>query len=349
MKKAQLILALGLALLLTVWPVAALAASPEAPRGDDRIIAGGTFTLAAGETHYGSLLVLGGVVSLEEGSRLVGDIVILGGTVTVEGEITGSMIAIGGVVRLTATVLIQGDLIAPGSVVTRDPAAVVEGQIITQFVAPQRPASPAVPPVPDVPSVPDVPALPSAPAAPAPLEALGVVFSPLVQGFWFLLRAMVFAALAVVVSVFMPAHIQHTRAALVGQPLVSGGLGLLVLLALMPVAFFLGITILLLPVAALLVLAVGVAVLFGWVALGDEIGQRVGLAFRQTWSPAAQVGVGTFVLTFLAGSLGAVFVEFFGALVTFLLAALGLGGVVLTRFGTRAYVSSLTEGSETGA
>ncbi len=339
MKKMKLILAALLALVLAAGPAPAQAAGSGAPWQDDRIIAGGTFALAADETHSGSLLVLGGVVSLEEGSLLVGDIVVLGGTVSVDGTISGSMIAVGGVVRLSETVIIEGDLVAPASVVTRAPEAVVRGQIVTEFL-PLRVDIPDVPPVPaapSAPSVPDVPPVPQSPVAPAPLETLGLVFSPVVQGFWFLLRSMVFAALAVVVSVFMPQQVQRTRRALVGQPLVSGGLGLLALIALFPLTLFLAVTIFLIPVAILLVLVVGLAVLFGWVAIGEEIGRRVGEAFRQEWSAAAQVGVGTFVLTFLAGSLGAVFVDFFGALVTIGLAAMGLGGVLLTRFGMREY------------
>lgn len=318
---------LALALLLP-YPVAA--AGEQRPVLDDRVVAGGTFSLGAGETLDGSLLVLGGVVLLEEGSLITGDVLVVGGTVTLRGTLQGSLAAFGGVVRLEESVVILGDLFAPVSVVTRADGAVVHGEIVTEFPALRLDA-------PAPPAVPDVPGVPAPPGIPNPAESLSLVFSPVVQAFWFLLKTVMFAALAVLVSVFLPQHIGRTRRALVSQPTVSGGLGALVLLAMLPVTLLLGLTIFLLPVAFLLVVLAGLACLFGWIAMGEEVGRRVGAAFQQEWSAAAQVGIGTFLLTFVAGSLGSIFWGVAGALVTAVLAAIGLGGVLLSRFGTREF------------
>jgi hypothetical protein len=325
--KKRILLALTLALcVLLAVPEAANATGQAGPARDDRVIAGGTFTLAAGETQNGSLLILAGVVTLEEGSRVTRDVVVLGGTVSVSGEIDGSLVAIGGVVSLSEAVVIHGDLIAPASVVEISEQAVIDGQVMTDLPTLRF-------------TLPDVPAAPPAPTIERP-SGLGLfleAFQPVFKGVWMIFVSAVAAALAVLVYVFLPMQTKLVSEAAGAQPVVAGGLGLLAIFVLFPLTFFLGITILLIPVSAALALAAGIAWVFGWVATGHEAGRRVADAFGQTWSAAAQAGIGTFVLTLVIGSIGLIFWGFLGAVAMGLVGSVGLGAVLLTRFGTRAY------------
>lgn len=312
--------------LATLAPQSALARSETRSPLPDQIVAGGTFTLRTGDVLDGNLLVLGGVVELEEGSRISGDVLVVGGTVSMHGEVEGNLVALGGVVALEETVIIRGDMFAPGSVVSRHEGATVEGQVVTQ--APNLTIT-----------VPEPPQTPSAsPELPYDyFQNLQYALSPLTEGIWFLFQAVVVACLAVLAVVFFPAHTVRARQSIAGQPMVSIGLGLLVFFLLIPISLVLTLTLFLIPVVLLLIFAVAVATLFGWAVLGFEVGRRLAEAFQQRWSPAAQIGIGTFVTTFLLGGVQLMFWDIFWLILAVGLGALGLGSVVLTRFGTREY------------
>jgi hypothetical protein len=124
--------------------------------------------------------------------------------------------------------------------------------------------------------------------------------------------------------------------AIVGQPFIAGTLGLLTVI-LTPLALLLLIvTILLIPVALVAVIALVLAAVFGWIALGLEIGQRFTAAIKQQWHPSLAGGLGTFVLALIANSLGSIpIVNCIGWLVPFMVTLLAIGGVIMTRFGAR--------------
>jgi hypothetical protein len=75
--------------------------------------------------------------------------------------------------------------------------------------------------------------------------------------------------------------------------------------------------------------------LFGMIAIGTEVGERFTHAINQTWAPPLTAGTGTFLMMLVVGGIG--MVPCIGWLATFLVALLGVGGVVLTMFGTQTY------------
>ena len=99
-------------------------------------------------------------------------------------------------------------------------------------------------------------------------------------------------------------------------------------------------TIILLPLSLLYFILFGLALLYGWVAVGSEVGKRLAGAANKGWSPALQAGIGTFALVFLVGTFGFMSLEGFGALLGVVISSVGLGAVLLTRFGMRDYIPS---------
>lgn len=334
MKLARLAFFVGL-VVAACFPSSASAESKTRAPLPDQVVAGGTFTLHADEVLDGNLVVLGGVVELEEGSRITGDVLIIGGTVSMHGEIEGNLVALGGVVALEETLVIHGDMFAPGTVVTRREGATIEGQVVTEM--PDISIT-----VPEPPAVPHPPVAPAAPSAPESyFRGLQLALAPLAQGLWFLFQTVVVSCLAVLVIVFLPEHTRRARESLAAQPMVSIGLGLLVIFLLIPVSLILSVTIFLIPVALLLVLVIALAGLFGWAVLGYEVGRRLNEAFQQQWTQAVQIGVGVFITTFLVSSIRFMFWDIFWFLLALGLGALGLGAVLLTRFGTHEYHAAL--------
>ncbi len=316
-------------------PASALAKEDSFPLHDDEIVFGGTYTLGDGEILDGNLIVFGGVVTIGTDAQVLGDVALFGGTITVDGVIHGEFVALGGVVTLEQHAVVQGDFIAPGSAITRDEQAIVLGEVVTETQT-VRVVIPEVTQIqPD--SRVEFGAFPER----SVFDAIRVGVSPLVEMLWFLFRAFSFAALAVLLVMFIPEPTRRAAQAVVDQPVLAGGIGLLTVFGALATSFILLFTIILIPVSALLIFVLGLALAFGWIALGLEIGKRVMEASHNDWTPAIQAGVGTFLLTFVVGSIGSIFWDFFGVLAVIALAAIGLGGVTLTRFGAQAYSRAL--------
>ena len=162
-------------------------------------------------------------------------------------------------------------------------------------------------------------------------------FGPLFNAFG---QALGLAVLAMLVMLFLAPHADRVAHAIIAQPLTAGGLGLLTIIVAPIALVLLTITIILIPVVAIVVVALVVAAVFGWIAIGYEIGQRFTIAIHQNWHPAFSAGLGVFALTLVANALtGIPVLNCVGWLVPFLLGLAGLGAVIMTRFGTQMVVA----------
>jgi len=309
MKPMTVALLLAVVLALAA-PTAALAAGPQ----DGQVIFGGTFTLGPGQTVDGDLLVVGGVVTLEEGSSVNGDTVLFGGTISIDGEIDGSLAAMGGTVNVGPHAVIRGDVVRFGAVVSIDESATIEGQVLSEQSF-------------------DMPSIDWRFMRPTflPFRMWSYTVSPVFSVLWFMARVLLLAALAVLVVMFWPEPTRRVALAIVEQPLPSGGIGLLTLLVAPALLLALVLTICLIPVSAIGFIVFGAAAVFGVVAL----------MFRWELHPAAAAGIGTLVLSVLLGGLAEIpCIGLLGVLAILAVVSLGLGAVVLTRFGSRIYPAS---------
>lgn len=294
------------------WPSKALAAAPR------EIIIGDSFTLSDGETLDEDLLVIGGSVTLEKGSTLNGDILLLGGNLEVAGTVNGDITATGGYIELKAGAVIDGDITTTGVYLDRDPEAVIEGKVRSN-----EQAGPFQVEIPGAPTLPYV----------------NVRVRPLVAALGVLVRATVGALLAMVTMMFFATQAERVARAVVNQPLIVGGLGLLTVVVLPIVLVALAITILLLPVSLVGFLLLVLAWAFGLFSLGLEVGKRFAQILNQEWHPALAAGLGTFLLILIADSTAAV-IPCAGWLPRALIGILGLGAALLTGLGTSEYQTS---------
>jgi len=300
------ILALVL-LSLFVFPITVSASEPG------KVVIGGSFILGDGEVLDEDLTILGGNAVLEEGSLVRGNIQILGGTLEVSGEVKGNILAAGGILHLNSTAVIDGDVTIAGAVLGRDNLAQVLGKVKTETDMPIN------------------------------LTGFNSVWDPfhwwlssLWNIFWYVGLAFGLAALAVLVMMFFDKQTQRATQALVTQPTTSTGLGCLTALVLPFASIIFIITICLIPAVIVAYLILGVAITFGWIALGLEVGERLAKQMNQDWAPPFAAGVGTFILVLVGGLLN--IIPFFGWVFTALISAAGLGAVLLTRFGMKDYI-----------
>jgi hypothetical protein len=315
MKSATKLVILLILLAALVIPTTAFASSPQPDVVPDKVILGGTYTLESGQTLDGNLAVFGGTASLEQDSRVTGDVVLVGGTLDINGEVDGGIILIGGTLFLGDNALVHGDVSTLGGNIHRSANARIEGRIHTgtdapfQFSVPQgvfngRPE-------------------------------MFFNFHPITDTLWFMFRTLALAALAMLVVLFMPNPTVRVANTIVAQPIISGGLGLLTTIIAPIMLVLLAITIILIPVSLVGILLLIAAGLFGWVALGLEVGKRIAALFKTEWPLAVAAGIGTFVMSLVVNGIG--FIPCVGWLAPFAVSILGLGGVILTRFGLRNY------------
>ena len=282
---------------------------------DGKVVFGESFVLESGETLDGDLLVFGGNVTLEPESRVTGDVVIFGGNITSSGEIVGDLAVLGGTVQLNSQAILRGDLIRLGGNIQKAEGAQILGQEVSETSF-------------DIPTDfiwfgPDF-----------QWPHFGR-FSVAGQSLWYLFRCFMLAALAVLVVMFLPEPTKRVANVIVEQPLLAGGAGLLTAV-LVPIAlFFLVIFIITIPIAVLLVFAIIVAVLFGWIGIGLEVGRRMGEMFKWDLHLAAAAGLGTFLFSVVVLGIG--FIPCVGGVVQILVSFLATGAILLTRFGSQSY------------
>lgn len=284
---------------------------------DGKVIFGDTYTLKSGETLNGDLVVFGGSANIEKGAKVEGNAVVIGGSLVVNGEVAGDVAIVGGAVTLGAESHVRGNLSTVGAMLTRTEGSQVDGEIFNTATSWQDRENGTQTPLP-TPSVP---------------PSVHINFQP----FWSVAsvigEALALGILAMLVMLFLAPHTQRVGQAIVGQPVIAGLLGLLTVV-LAPLALvLLIITILLIPVALVAVITIALAAVFGWIAIGLEIGERFTKAIKQQWHPSLAAGLGTFLLALVAKIIG--LIACVGWLAPSLVTMLGIGGVIMTRFGAR--------------
>ncbi len=321
MKYLKIISILVVLILVFAIPLTASATPIELPSLEEKVIFGGTFTLESGESIDGDLVIFGGVVSLEENSIVEGDVVLIGGTLTVKGEITKNLVAIGGVVNLSETAIVIGDLVAPASAFNKEVGAQIYGQVITETDALEI-------------TFPDFKFVNS------PVFSFGR--SPAASILWLLIQSATVSVLAMVIVLIFPTQAKRTNRAVVSNPALSGGLGCLSMIVSVPVILILIILIITIPAALLVILVLLLTLFFGWLTVGLEVGKRIGDAFDREWSPVIQVGVGAFSMALIINGIQFAVWDCISSLIVIAILSIGLGAVLLTRFGSRDYVPNST-------
>lgn len=317
MKKIFYVLPILILLLFPISPVYAFTGNL-----DGRVVFGQSFTLKSGETLDGDLVVFGGEATIEENAMVKGNVVVIGGSLTLDGQATGDAVVIGGLMTMGDKSSVAGNVTTVGGSLQRAAGAQVGGQIVTNIPSPnvQTPTTPIVP---------------------VPQTNIAMDFNPILRAFGVLGTAIIFAALAMLLAIFLHPQLDRVAQAIVTEPIIAGGIGLLIAfvspIALVILVVILVLTLILIPVAVLAVIAwailIALAWLFGIIALGTEVGERFTKAIHQSWAPVLSAGLGTFLLMFVVGAFG--MIPCIGWLAQFILGLIGIGAVVMTMFGSR--------------
>jgi hypothetical protein len=316
MKRTWMFLSLAL-LAMLVLSLAAAPAVSASHCSDDRRVLGGSYTLQSGEVLDRNLIVLGGNATLAQGSQVLCSVVVLGGNLSVAGTVVEDVVVFGGNASLASTAVIEGELITFGGSTQRAPGAEVRGGESEGFPIRRGP-------------------LPQW----FPFQDRVPFLNPVLNFYRSVFQAIVWSVgmglLALLVMLFWPDQTTRVSAAASAAPGASGGLGLLTAIAVPVLIVLTLVTICLAPIAFVGGLIYTAALVFGWIALGQVVGARLATALRlYDLSPAVSAALGTATLTLVMYIVAQI--PCVGWVVPVVLAAVGLGAVTLTRFGTRAY------------
>ena len=325
----------GYGVLIALWLIAMMAtpAFAQGPRGGDRFCTGGSETIGANETIDSLILFgcgariqsgarvmkdivsFGGNVVIEKGVQIDGDVVLFGGNLDLAGQVGRDAVLLGGNVTLQPTAVVDRDLVTVGGFVDKMEGAIVRGRI-------SRGEGNAFS------------AFRFAPIFPAAIGGgllgglAGLAFG-IVRSIFY---ALALAALCALTVTFMPAQTKQVADTAQKFAMPSMGVGCLTSFVAVTLGILLLITICGIPFGGLLLLALFVAWLFGWIALGRLTGEKLMEAFKaREILPVVAVVVGILVLAIIG------IVPVIGWVVGLFIGLLGLGAVVLTRFGTRDY------------
>lgn len=314
---------LSILLLFTLLFLPTGSAQAQGPGpGNGQVMFGTNMTIESGDTYNGDLVLFGGNVTIEKDATLNGDLVVIGGRLESNGGLDGDVVVVGGQIKLDESAVVAGDVVTIGGQLQRAEGAQIEGEVVNN-------AAPTI----DIPNG----------RVPSDVQPPKVEFN--VNPFWtaagIFYRALIVAALAMLVVVFLRPQMEYVGEAIVRQPVMSGGVGLLAVIggpvAILVVTLILIVTIILIPVAALVVvvgaLAIALAWLFGVIALGYEVGERFTQSINQTWAPVFTAGFGTFLVMLIGGAIGEI--PCIGWLLTTLVGLVAVGAVAITRFGAK--------------
>jgi hypothetical protein len=323
---------LAAVLLLSAMPARAAGSPP----GDDGVVIWNEdYTLGEGEQLDGDLIVFSGDATLETGSRVTGSVIIWNGSAEVAGTIEGDLVVSGGDIHLDDSAQVEGDVVCSWNCdLEQEEGSRVDGGVIEGIPlrglhferlrdAPVR-----------------IPSLRS-----VWTSSTGQVLDWTLRAMRRVITVLVVAAVGGLVALIWPHQTTQIGRTVIEAPWPSFGIGLLTVVAATALIIALALTICLSPAAALVALALGAAGLFGWIGVGAQVGERLLKALNvHEIAPLWAAGLGTLLITLVGVGLSVAFcLALLGWLVILVLGCLGLGAVVLTRFGTMAYVPSTGE------
>lgn len=295
-----------------------------------RLNFGGDITVQKDELVEEAVAVLGTVRVEGEVSR---DVIAVGGSVIINGRVGGDVTAVGGNVRLGPRAVVDGDVQSAGGTIVRAEGSQIHGQ--TSEVG-------------------------MSPAGDKDWDDVDITFHPwspflsdTMDLFWQLAGVGILALLVCLCLLVARGPMERVERHVQSEPWVAGLVGLLAQLLFIPllvtVTILLVITIVgcaLIALYPFVFIALGLAALLGYAAVAHQLGSFLEARFgRRFGSPyaVALVGVLAIEVWSILGrviGLGGGFLEFlaftvlaFGFVVQYVAWTIGLGAVLLARFG----------------
>lgn len=267
------------------------------------VIAEDQLEVESGEQVYGDLILLEGQIQMEPLAETYGNLYIAGGSAQINGTVYGDVVLLFGDLELGNQGRIEGDLMISGGSSTIAPQAIVSGEIST------------------------------AETTVALFEQGGEEETSNLG--WLAAMGLLYVLAAYVFVRYRPQPVRRIQAVFLEHSLAALAMGLLGWVVLPSLLLLMISTLVLLPVALLLALALLLTIFFGWIALSLIMGERLAKLIKRPLSPGLAAAAGAVLL--LVGIYLVSLIPLINVLTAGFLAIISLGAILLTRFGISAF------------
>lgn len=344
MKKKYLFLPL---LLLLLLPTTAVFAQTVVTDGEeinnDVEVFEEDLIVEEGATIDGDVAVFNGNAVIS--GTIDGDLAVFNGTATIQGTVNGDIAVFNGNLVVENTADFSGDYFVMNGELQNNGTDALEGVVLPELIPEELinafganisfvDEGPLVTP-PHPPAPPTIRYSNHQPSFGEGVAGAGV--SSIFMGL-----------LAFVVAAAFPNHLQRVSATARKKSVSGGTVGFLTMFAVPVLLVFLTVLSAILtivcigllgfPIVGAMAIGYGAAIIFGWIGVGNIFGSwlagKLNLDIQNLKTTAV---LGTVTLTFTLGLLGAIPFVFGESLISAVITWVGLGAVMLTKFGRRAY------------
>jgi cytoskeletal protein CcmA (bactofilin family) len=266
------------------------------------------------------IVQFGDDINIEEDEAVEGDVVAILGSIVVNGMVEGDVVAVGGELTVGPRGEIEGDAVAVGGGVTKEPGAKVQGETVS--IGTGRDFS----------------------VRTCPFFS-GSIFSRGGRLLIFIIWTVMVVVLGLVIMAVFRRGVDNVCMRARKEAFKMGLIGLLAEVLLVPVILLFIVTIIGIPIGVfVLPLVFALALLLGFVGVSYAVGARLGNGHGR--SPYSSMAMGVFALhglAILAGIIGlpggsmhviGKLIGFIGWAVIYVAGTVGLGAVIMSKFGT---------------
>lgn len=266
----------------------------------------GRHVYGSGDVLNGVLLIVDGEVQLEAGAEVRGSIFMLGGSAEINAQVDQDVSVIGGELVVGPEAVLGGDLQVGGGTYELSPKTTVRGRVLT------------------------------GPASQVQLEDFFPSLSPRERLVQLLPWALVVAFLAYLAARYIPAPVARVSRAEIEHPIVSAAMGILAGVVVPVLLVFMAFTVILIPATLIGVLIGALTIAYGWIGFGMVFGRWLARQFELELGRGGVAFLGTlaFMIVFDVVSV----IPYIGSVVSLIAVTIGIGAVMLTRFGLREFV-----------
>jgi cytoskeletal protein CcmA (bactofilin family) len=274
-----------------------------------QFLTGDVYVLKDQEKIEGNIAGIGTTLIIEDGAVVTGDISLIGGNLEIDGQVLGDVNMFAGTTTIGDTAIISGSINQVLNQTTTSPNASISGEINT-FI------------------------FPFSGGGQIGKNILNIL-EWMKPGFWALLQ---FVRISLLLLATLLATALFTNptftvmAAIRKNPAVSWAVGVVISFAMPIISLVLIATICLSPIGLILLLAYLISILWSWTVLSNILGEQVTRWLDLSWNKEGTAVLGA-VLTGVLISLISL-IPFGGILLNGAICAIGLGGIILSRFGT---------------
>ena len=273
-----------------------------------QFLTGDVYVLKNHEKINGNIAGIGTTLIIEDGAVVMGDISLIGGNLEVDGRVLGDVNVFAGTTTIDDSAIIIGSINQVLNQTTTSPKASISGEINT-FIFPFS-------------------------GGQIGKNVLNIL-EWMKPGFWVMLQ-LVRITLLILATLLATALFTNPTFAVISairkNPAVSWAVGVVISFAVPIISLVLIVTICLSPIGLIALLVYLIGIIWSWTILSNIVGEQMTYWLDLDWSKEGTAVLGA-VLTGISISLISL-IPIGGLLLNSAILAFGLGGIILSRFGT---------------